>query len=146
MERQLDFSLRVWGPLHSSPASSFMILWPSAESDSRHLVTSRRVRAQVSGSRRTARAPAECPRGPLSLSLCPARILCSSSSVLTWTPQSGEFERLSDFLASWRPQRRFPLRYTTLGRYWRAGCDTWYWALEYILTVSLNYGIASGPW
>ena len=82
--RQLDFSLRVWGPLHSSPARSFMILWPSAESTavlrvpisthSRHLVTSRRVRAQVSGSRRTARAPAECPR-VCCLSLCPARIL-----------------------------------------------------------------------
>ena len=61
-----------------------MILWPTAESTavlrvpssthSRHLVTSRRLRAQVSESRRTARAPPECPRVRC-LSLCPARIL-----------------------------------------------------------------------
>ena len=100
-----------------------MILWPTAESTavlrvpssthSRHLVTSRRVRAQVSESRRTERAvsrfpgvssPPECPRVRC-LSLCPARILAVPrvprgstvfSSVLTWTPQSGECERLSD--------------------------------------------------
>ena len=32
------------------------------------------------------------------------------------------------------------------GRCWRAGFDTRYWALEYIVTVTSEYAIASGPW
>ena len=95
-------STQFYDPL--ARAESTAVLRVPSSTHSRHLVTSRRVRAQVSESRRTARAPALCPRVRC-LSLCPARILAVPrvprgrtvfSSVLTWTPQFGEFERISD--------------------------------------------------
>ena len=82
--RQLDFSLRVWGSLQSSPARSIMILWPTARVNSGvtssqfHALSSPGYLTESSGasfseSRRTARAPAECPRVRcLSLSVLPA--------------------------------------------------------------------------
>ena len=83
--RQLDFSLRVWGALQSSPARTLKIFCLQQSLQRCYEFTV----PQVPGSRRTARAPAECPRVRC-LSLCPARILAvppivrSISSPVRW--------------------------------------------------------------
>ena len=44
------------------------------------------------------------------------------------------------------PDARAGRACTVLDANWRAGFDTGHWALEYILTVTSDFAIASGPW